>query len=69
MGNTKVKIVTVARSQRRQRGGKKNRKHGRNKVWCAAYKARGQFEKNKAKRMAKHAKRLAEIKERPRKGA
>lgn len=30
--------------------GKKNRKHGRNKAWCQAYRARGQREKNKKKR-------------------
>lgn len=38
-----------------RRGGKKNRKHGRNKVWCQAYKARGQREINKVKRAARNA--------------
>ncbi len=38
-----------------RRGGKKNRKHGRNKVWCQAYKARGQREINRAKRHARVA--------------
>ncbi len=35
-------------------GGKKNRKYSRNKVWCQAYRARGQREKNKAVRLRKH---------------
>ena len=35
-------------------GGKKNRKHERNKVWCQAYRARGQREKNKAVGLRKH---------------
>lgn len=39
-----------------RRKGKKNRKHGRNKKWCEAYRLRGQREKNKAKRLAKHRK-------------
>lgn len=38
----------------KKKAGGKNKKHGRNKVQCAAYKARGQREKNKAKKMAKH---------------
>jgi len=38
-----------------RRGGKKNRKYGRNKVWCQAYKARGQRETNKLKRARRHA--------------
>jgi len=37
-----------------KRGGKKNRKHGRNKDWCQAYLARGQREKSKAVRLHKH---------------
>ena len=37
-------------SGKARRGGKKNRKHGRNKVFCAAYKARGQREINKLKK-------------------
>jgi len=32
------------------KGGKKNRKHGRNRKWCAAYRLRGQREKNKVKK-------------------
>lgn len=35
-------------------GGKKNRKYGRNKVWCQAYRARGQREKNMVLRLRKH---------------
>ena len=34
--------------------GGKNRKHGRNKIWCDAYRKRGQREKNKAKKVLKH---------------
>ena len=33
---------------------KKNRKYERNKIWCANYRARGQREKNKAKKLVKH---------------
>lgn len=33
---------------------KKNRKHGRNKVWCQAYRNRGQREKNKVVRLKRH---------------
>jgi hypothetical protein len=36
--------------------GRKNRKHGRNKVWCDNYRKRGQEAKNKAKRQARHLK-------------
>lgn len=32
------------------KGGKKNRKHGRNHKWCEAYRARGQREINKARK-------------------
>ena len=34
--------------------GRKNRKYGRNQLWCAAYRARGQREKNKAVRLKHH---------------
>jgi len=37
------------------KGGKKNRKHGRNRKWCEAYRARGQREINKARKAAKVA--------------
>lgn len=33
---------------------KKNRKHGRNKIWCTAYKNSGQREKNKVVRLKRH---------------
>lgn len=51
--------AVVPRSQRRQRRGKKNRKHGRNKKWCESYRARGQEAKNRAKRQARHLRRIA----------
>lgn len=34
--------------------GKKNRKYGRNKQWCEAYRARGQRERNKVRKVLKH---------------
>ena len=40
-----------------RRKGKKNRKHGRNKVACQRYKAEGRREKNKALRAERHRKR------------
>lgn len=40
------------------KGGKKNRKHGRNRKWCEAYRARGQREINKARKARKQAKKL-----------
>lgn len=40
------------------KGGKKNRKYGRNKTWCEAYRKRGQREINKRKKMIKHNKRF-----------
>jgi len=36
------------------KGGKKNRKHGRNKKWCTLYEKLGTRQKNKAKRLARH---------------
>jgi len=50
----KVRGVSEMAKKQNIRGGKKNRKHGRNKVWCQAYRARGQREKNKAVRLYKH---------------
>lgn len=44
--------------QARKRG-KKNRKHGRNKKSCEQYRKTGQREKNKARKHARHLKRLA----------
>lgn len=45
-----VKMGTTRKKNR----SKKNRKFERNKIWCANYRARGQREKNKAKKLAKH---------------
>ena len=36
--------------------GKKNRKHGRNKVYCKRYIAEDRLAKNKAKRRVRHLK-------------
>jgi len=36
------------------KGGKKNRKHGRDSKQCQAYRGRNQRELNKTKRQAKH---------------
>jgi len=38
----------------RRKGGKKNRKHGRDRRQCEFYRLRGQREKNKIKKLAKH---------------
>jgi hypothetical protein len=38
------------------KGGKKNRKYGRNRKWCEAYRARGQKEINKARKQKRRAK-------------
>ena len=40
-----------------RKGGKKNRKHGRNKVKCAHYRA-AKAEKNKIAKLARHLKRF-----------
>ena len=39
-----------------RRGGKKNRKHGRFKLKCAAYTARRRYEKNKKRKLLRHLK-------------
>lgn len=39
-------------------GGKKNRKVGKNRIWCLAYKNSGRREKNKARRLRSHLKRF-----------
>lgn len=39
------------------KGGKKNRKHGRNKVFCAKYKAENREAKNKAANVKREARR------------
>ena len=38
--------------KQKSKGG--TRKYDRNKIWCQAYRARGQREKNKAVRLRKH---------------
>ena len=38
------------------KGGRKNRKHGRNKKWCTRYELEDRKAKNKAKRLKKHIK-------------
>ena len=46
----------MAKQQRgvARKKGKKNRKFDRNRIWCQAYKNRGQREKNKLRRLNKH---------------
>lgn len=44
----------MAENKQAHKGGKKNRKHGRNRKWCEAYRARGQREINKAKKAARN---------------
>lgn len=41
------------------KGGKKNRKHGRNKVFCAKYRAENREAKNKARNIAREKRRQA----------
>jgi len=38
------------------KGGKKNRKIGRNEKWCEAYRARHQRERNKVVKLRRHLK-------------
>lgn len=42
----------MASTGKKKSGG--GRKHGRNAIWCAAYRARGQREINKAVKIAHH---------------
>ncbi len=49
-----TKIITIKASKKK--GGKGSRKIGRSKVKCAFYKAKGQREKNKARKARKEAK-------------
>ena len=44
--------------QGKAKGGKKHRKHDRNKVKCERYRREGRREKNKARRQAKIQRRL-----------
>lgn len=39
---------------RQRKGGKKNRKVGRNAAWCLAYRNSGRRERNKARRLRRH---------------
>jgi len=39
-------------------GGGKNKKYGRNKLFADRYKREGRYEKNKAKSLARHLKRM-----------
>ena len=48
--------VFVPRPRNRRKSGG-DKKHGRNKVKCARYRAEGRREKNKARRIAKEARR------------
>ena len=40
------------------KGGKKGRKHGRNSAFCQRYQLENRYEKNKAKRQARHVRRV-----------
>ncbi len=40
------------------KGGKKNRKHGRNKKWCEAYRRAGTRERNKRIKLKRRIKRF-----------
>lgn len=42
------------------KGGKKNRKYGRNKTVCERYSREGREEKNKARRLRRHLKKYPE---------
>lgn len=37
-----------------RKGGKKNRKHGRNKAFCVQYRADNREERNRKRRIARH---------------
>lgn len=40
--------------EKRNKSKNGNKTHGRNAAWCKAYRLRGQREKNKLKRLARH---------------
>jgi len=44
----------MAEVVKKAKGGKKNRKVGRNARWCAGYRARNQRERNKVARLKRH---------------
>ena len=52
MSDTKIIIIKASKNK----GGKGSRKIGRNKVKCAFYRAKGQREKNKARKARKETK-------------
>lgn len=52
----------IPRKSRRKSGGDK--KHGRNRVKCARYRAEGRREKNKARRKAKYERKMARLRAR-----
>ncbi len=41
-----------------KKGKSGNKKHGRSKAWCERYRARGQREKNKLKKIRRHLKKF-----------
>lgn len=43
-------------SDKTRKGGKKNRKHGRNKAFCERYRAEGRRERNKERKRIRHMK-------------
>ena len=45
-------------SDKTHKGGKTNRKHGRNKAFCERYSREGRREKNKARKAIRHQKRF-----------
>lgn len=59
---SEVKVVVPSKKGQARKKGKKNRKWGRNKLKCAAYRAAGKRELHKATRAAKRARRLARAK-------
>jgi len=58
MSDTYVFVPRAPRSRRKSGGDKK---HGRNKVKCALYRAEGRREKNKERRIAKEARRQEKL--------
>lgn len=49
--------------KKKAKGGKKNRKWGRNKKFCERYRAENRREINKARKTVRHQKRVAKQKE------
>ena len=60
MSKTKTaKGVVIVHGIKNRRGGKKNRKHNRNKKKCEAYRLSGRREENKERREARRLQKLA----------